>query len=98
MSLFYDDELPAGFQDGDFEQRELEAQAARASALHRRGICTHSYRLGRVVPSFYSAEHIAGNLTVGRFGNRGGFVGEQSDIPEGKDLCLDCGELVEAWR
>jgi hypothetical protein len=36
-------------------------------------------------------------LRNGHFRNRAGYVGSQSDIPVGKDLCTECGALVEAW-
>lgn len=39
----YDPELPNGFQDADFEMRELTAQANREARLRKRGICTHSW-------------------------------------------------------
>lgn len=41
MSFGFDDELPGGFQDADFETRELEASARRHRAARKRGICTH---------------------------------------------------------
>lgn len=42
----YDEELPAGFQDADIEQAAFEAESARYAALERKGICTHSSRVG----------------------------------------------------
>ena len=44
--MSYDPELPAGFQDADFEMRDLEAAAARDTALKARGICTHGWVQG----------------------------------------------------
>ena len=38
-----DTELPDGFQDADFDQRELEAAGALTAALRRRGICGHGW-------------------------------------------------------
>lgn len=96
--MFYDEELPAGFQDADIEQAEFEAEGRRLSALHARGICTHGSRLGRKTPSFYDARQVANMIHNGRFGNRGGFQGEQADIPEGSDLCTDCGTFVPEWE
>lgn len=47
MSYFYDEELPAGFQDADFEMREMEASA---NAMHRaekvHGVCFHNSTVG----------------------------------------------------
>jgi hypothetical protein len=97
MSMFYDEELPAGFQDADIEQAEFEAESARIAALERQGHCQHGHRLGRKVPSFYSAADIAAMLKDEPLLSEAPFAGEQSDIPEGQDLCLGCGELVEAW-
>jgi hypothetical protein len=90
--------------DADLEMANLYAQAAHTRALNKRGICTHGSRLGRRVPAFYDADDIAGMLRSreeggqSKFGNRGGFDGPQDTIPHGKDLCTDCGELVEAWH
>ena len=44
----YDPELPAGFQDGDFEQAELETLAKRSSRLKKRGLCDHGWVQGNV--------------------------------------------------
>ena len=38
-----DPELPDGFQDDDFDQRELEQAGALTAALRRRGICDHGW-------------------------------------------------------
>jgi hypothetical protein len=46
MSYFYDEELPNGFQDADFEMRELEEEAAHIHALNKAGICTHNSWVG----------------------------------------------------
>ena len=39
----HDPELPNGFQDDDFDMRDLEQAAARSAALRRRGICDHGW-------------------------------------------------------
>jgi len=41
-----DPELPNGFQDADFEMRDLEAKGAAVSRLRKQGICAHGW--GRV--------------------------------------------------
>lgn len=46
MSMGYDPEVPAGFQDADFEQREMEAEGNRLARLERAGICTHGSVVG----------------------------------------------------
>lgn len=43
MSFDYDPDLPAGFQDADFEMRDLQAAAARDARLRKAGRCTHSW-------------------------------------------------------
>lgn len=44
----FDNELPSGFQDADFETAEMEGAARRSSALKRKGICDHGWlREGR---------------------------------------------------
>lgn len=46
MSYGYDPELPAGFQDADFEMRELAEEGARIAQLRKAGICTHESWVG----------------------------------------------------
>ena len=41
--MSHDPELPGGFQDADFDQRDLEAAGALTAALRRRGICDHGW-------------------------------------------------------
>lgn len=95
----YDPEVPAGYQDADIEQSAFEAEGRRIAALHRKGICTHGCRLGRRVPACYSAEHILALRRGGKFPNRptDPRVSDQASIPDGLDLCTDCGELVGEW-
>lgn len=46
MSFYHDPELPAGYQDADFEMAELEDAARQASAMRRAGKCTHGWSQG----------------------------------------------------
>jgi len=39
-----DNELPNGFQDGDFELRELEEQGRYEAYLRKIGKCSHTWR------------------------------------------------------
>ena len=39
-----DPELPNGFQDDDFEMRELQAAGRRATSARTRGLCDHGWR------------------------------------------------------
>lgn len=39
----YDPELPRGFQDADFEMRDLQRAANRESRLEKQGICCHGH-------------------------------------------------------
>ena len=41
--MTHDFDLPGGFQDADFDMRELTAQANHESRLRKAGICTHSW-------------------------------------------------------
>ena len=41
MSYYHDPEVPAGYQDADIEQAELEAEGERIAALKRSGVCVH---------------------------------------------------------
>jgi hypothetical protein len=79
--------------EADQEMAEMTAAGNRAAALRKRGICSHGHSLGHKDPSFYDVDDIAGMLAEGHFRNRAGFDGQQSDIGEGKVLCLDCGEV-----
>jgi hypothetical protein len=97
-SFSYDPEVPAGCQDADLLQAQYEAESARAAADRKRGICHHSWQLGRGDGSCnYSAEEIAADRAKGSFPDRptDAAVTDQASIPEGLCLCLDCGQLVE---
>ena len=41
-----DPELPNGFQDADFEMRDLGAAARRITRARKRGLCAHGWRQG----------------------------------------------------
>lgn len=51
--MFYDEELPGGFQDADFEMRELEEAAAQATSQRKRGICQHLSAVGYLPTPVY---------------------------------------------
>lgn len=44
--MFYDEELPAGFQDADLEMAEMERDANAMRAAQARGECQHSSSCG----------------------------------------------------
>jgi hypothetical protein len=92
---YYDEE--AVYQDADILQAQYEAEGRALDRDRAKGICHHGSRLGRKVPAFYDADDVHAMLLKGHFKNREGFDGSQSDIPEGKDLCTECGALVEEW-
>lgn len=46
LTMYHDEEMPAGFRDADFEMRDLQAQANRESRLRKRGICAHGWTQG----------------------------------------------------
>lgn len=54
----YDPELPAGFQDADFEMRELEELGNRAHWLRTHGKCPHGSWVG------YHPEYPERNLSA----------------------------------
>ena len=39
----YDNELPNGFQDADFEMSALQAAGNRSAALAKQGVCDHGW-------------------------------------------------------
>jgi hypothetical protein len=54
-----DPELPAGFQDADFEMRDLENRAREVQRLEKLGHCQHGSQVGHVSPAvYYLQEHI----------------------------------------
>lgn len=96
MSFGYDPELPAGFQEADFEQAAFEEEGRRHAALRRRGICTHGWLLGGGATVNRSREEIEEDRKRGSFPERvtDARVQCQNDIPDGLCLCLNCGLLV----
>jgi hypothetical protein len=46
MSLSHDPELPAGCQDADLLQADLEAAGRHIARLQAQGICTHGWTVG----------------------------------------------------
>jgi hypothetical protein len=44
--MYRDPELPNGFQDGDFEQRELEEAGRTSARIRKAGKCDHGWRQG----------------------------------------------------
>jgi hypothetical protein len=47
MPLSHDPEIPAGYQDADLLQADLEAAGRHIARLQARGICTHGSVIGR---------------------------------------------------
>jgi len=45
--MWRDPELPNGFQDADFEMRDLEEKARRSAEARKRGKCDHGWRQGQ---------------------------------------------------
>lgn len=84
--------------DADMQMAQYEAESRAAGARRKRGICDHGAQLGGG-KDFYDADDIAAMLAKGHFANRGGFTGAQTDIPAGKALCTECGELInDEWE
>ncbi len=62
MSFGYDPEVPAGFQEADFEMAELEARARENAARRARGDCPHTWIQGG---SGYKREHPEKAASIG---------------------------------
>ena len=92
----HDEELPAGFQEADLLQAQYEEDGRQYARDVKRGICHHSWQLGRKVPAFYNAQAITEDRKRGNFPERptDPSVTDQASIPVGQCLCLDCGQLV----
>ena len=79
MSFGYDEERPAGFQDADFEMRELEESASRvarraATAYLAVRTTTRANPYAEVEPYLYDGAILGGNangLVVKHFGKDG---------------------------
>lgn len=77
----YDEELPAGFQDADFEQRELEELGNRMARLKKRGICVHGSWVGHKIDPATGKE----------------FYPEQVGLSGAQVRCTDgCGQVFES--
>lgn len=96
MSLDYDPEVPAGYQEADLLQAHYEEEGRRIAALNRRGVCNHGWMLGRGNVN-RSRGDIENDRQRGKFPLRltDPSIRCQNDIPVGKVLCLDCGVLVD---
>lgn len=97
MSFDYDPEVPAGFQEADFEMAALEEKAARSRALAREGICAHGWWQGKgnVNMTRGGLAQWRANANV-RFPDREidpAFIDTDS-MPAGRAVCLHCGQLV----
>ena len=55
--MFRDTELPAGFQDDDFDMRDLEAAGAAVARAKRQGKCAHGWRQGSMPDNGIKKDH-----------------------------------------
>ena len=78
--MTYDEELPAGFQDADFEMAEMEAVGNQLARQRRRGICTHGHMVGFKI-----------NPDTGKV-----FYPEQEGLVEGQSRCMDCKQVFQS--
>jgi hypothetical protein len=78
--MHFDPELPAGFQDADFEQREMEELGNAIARGRRAGICQHQSAVRNVI-----------NPATGKvfYPEQEGISGEQLRCTEG------CGQVFE---
>lgn len=80
--MYYDEELPNGFQEADFEMRAFEEEAARIRHLESQGFCQHGHTQGW--PTVAGFDELREQLAF-----RGMAEGD------GKVLCLKCDEVVD---
>jgi hypothetical protein len=73
----YDPEIPAGYQDADIEQAEMEALGNHIHRLEARGVCTHGAVVGHAI-----------NPDTGET-----YYYEQEYIEPGQKLCHGCGSV-----
>ena len=68
MSFGHDDELPGGFQDADFEMRDLQAAAGRSRRARARGLCDHTWTgpvtVGEAPRQCYHCKRVFPNQTA----------------------------------
>ena len=95
--MYYDEEIPAGYQEADLLQAEYERESNQIWAERKRGICHHGWQLGPKIPAYYTAEMIATERLKGDFPSRATdpSITDQASIPNGQCLCLDCGQLIK---
>jgi hypothetical protein len=87
----YDDEMPVGYQDADYEMRELEAMGERIARLEAQGVCTHSHTVGLGAdgrPYWPEAEGLTG--TQCRCTDCGQVFADTEDWLMAQALVLDC--------
>lgn len=97
--MIHDPEVPAGFQEADILQSQYEVESAAYRADIAKGICHHSWILGRAPDPKFNAtrEEILRDRQRGEFPDRptDESIKVQTDIPQGLFLCLDCGILID---
>jgi len=87
-----DPELPGGYQDADFEMRELYAAGARAARGHKAMIRLRAE--GKLAEAARACQHGSGYNTDGEFAR------VQHDPRAGQPgmRCFDCGSYFEDAR
>lgn len=81
MSFYYDEELPAGYQEADLQMAEYQDEARRHAALRAQGICTHSSWIGK--------DHDGNGPLPG-----GDYYPEQAGLKPGEQRCTaGCGAV-----
>lgn len=91
MSMDYDPEVPAGYQEADILQSQYEAESRQYREDVKRGICHHSWMLGG--GHAYSDEQVLDMREKGDFPERNR-NSHLHDLQPGEMLCLDCGAIV----
>lgn len=91
MSFGYDPEMPAGFQDADFEMRELQEEARRVESIERK-----VHRLiaeGRKEEAARLCEHRSHGYSTP------GLAAEAENDPRAKEhgyRCTSCGSFLDS--
>ena len=91
MDNFYDEELPAGFQDADFDQREMEEEGNRIAAKSRQSRALRE--AGNLVAAANTCPHGGGYPLASPAAEH------ENDPNAGEEgvRCSDCGSRLSAF-
>ncbi len=81
--MYRDPELPAGFQNADFEMRELEEMGNREAKAKQQGKCAHGWRQGKPGMAAPKDDDIQTCLDCGKVATRWELDGDRDEILHG---------------